>query len=57
MYYFFVHIEGGLQPSRRRSLFTLASYMLIISAKAGNLSGLIPILMSSLTDVTVKLAH
>lgn len=45
--------EGGLQPSRRRSLFTLASYMLIFSAKAGDLSGLIPIVKSSLTDVTM----
>lgn len=42
--------DGGLQPSRRRSLFTLASYMLIFSAKAGNLPGLIPIVKASLTD-------
>lgn len=46
-------IEGGLQPSRRRSLFTLASYMLIFSARAGNLPKLIPIVKASLTDKTV----
>ncbi|KAF8402310.1 hypothetical protein HHK36_013264 [Tetracentron sinense] len=34
--------EGGLKPSRRRSLFTLASSMLIFSAKATNLPLLIP---------------
>uniref|UniRef100_A0A5B7APT7 ARM repeat superfamily protein n=1 Tax=Davidia involucrata TaxID=16924 RepID=A0A5B7APT7_DAVIN len=45
--------EGGLQPSRRRSLFTLASYMLIFSAVAGNLPDLIPIVKSSLTDETL----
>ncbi|XP_039045638.1 protein SEMI-ROLLED LEAF 2-like isoform X2 [Hibiscus syriacus] len=45
--------EGVLQPSRRRSLFTLASYMLIFSARAGNLPELIPIVKASLTDQTV----
>ncbi|KAF3458013.1 hypothetical protein FNV43_RR02676 [Rhamnella rubrinervis] len=45
--------EGGLQPSCRRSLFTLASYMLIVSARAGNLTELIPIVKASLTDRTV----
>ncbi|KAJ0093087.1 hypothetical protein Patl1_26346 [Pistacia atlantica] len=45
--------EGGLQPSRRRSLFTLASYMLIFSARAGNLPELIPIVKASLTEQTV----
>ncbi|XP_044466327.1 protein SEMI-ROLLED LEAF 2-like isoform X1 [Mangifera indica] len=45
--------EGGLQPSCRRSLFTLASYMLIFSARAGNLLELIPIVKSSLTEQTV----
>ncbi|TXG72845.1 hypothetical protein EZV62_001424 [Acer yangbiense] len=45
--------EGGLQPSRRRSLFTLASYMLIFSARAGNLPELIPIFKASLTKETV----
>ncbi|XP_056694944.1 protein SEMI-ROLLED LEAF 2 isoform X2 [Spinacia oleracea] len=45
--------EGGLQPSRRRSLFTMASSMLIFSARAGNLPELIPIVKSSLTDITV----
>lgn len=45
--------EGGLQPSRRRSLFTLASYMLICSARAGNLPELSPVVKSSLTDQMV----
>lgn len=45
--------EGGLQPSRRRSLFTLASYMLICSARAGNLPELSPVVKSSLTDEMV----
>ncbi|KAK9665077.1 hypothetical protein RND81_14G088700 [Saponaria officinalis] len=43
--------EGGLRPSSRRSLFIMASCMLIFSARAGNLLELIPILKSSLTDV------
>ncbi|KAM7279907.1 hypothetical protein ACFE04_007041 [Oxalis oulophora] len=45
--------EGGLQPSCRRSLFTLASSMLIFSARAGNLPGLVPIFKASLKDKTV----
>ncbi|TYI61056.1 hypothetical protein E1A91_D10G146200v1 [Gossypium mustelinum] len=45
--------EGGLQPSRRRSLFTLASYILIFSARAGDLPELIPIVKASLTDKIV----
>ncbi|RZB62792.1 uncharacterized protein LOC114387939 isoform X1 [Glycine soja] len=45
--------EGGLQPSRRRSLFTLASYMLISSARAGNVPDLIPKVKASLTEATV----
>ncbi|KAG8481273.1 hypothetical protein CXB51_026112 [Gossypium anomalum] len=45
--------EGGLQPSRRRSLCTLASYMLIFSARAGDLPELIPIVKASLTDKIV----
>lgn len=45
--------EGGLQPSRRRSLFTLASYMLIFSARAGNLPELIPLVKASVTEKTV----
>ncbi|KAI4324302.1 hypothetical protein L6164_023854 [Bauhinia variegata] len=44
--------EGGLQPSRRRSLYTLASYMLIFSARAGNFHDLIPIVKASLTETT-----
>ncbi|KAL2328854.1 hypothetical protein Fmac_022281 [Flemingia macrophylla] len=45
--------EGGLQPSRRRSLFTLASYMLIFSARAGNFPELIPKVKAPLTETTV----
>ncbi|MED6160367.1 hypothetical protein PIB30_050822 [Stylosanthes scabra] len=45
--------EGGLQPSRRRSLFTLASYMLIFSARAGSFPELIPKVKTSLTETTV----
>ncbi|XP_059632893.1 protein SEMI-ROLLED LEAF 2 [Cornus florida] len=45
--------EGGLQPSRRRSLFTMASCMLIFSAWVGNLPDMIPIIKSSLPDETV----
>nr|XP_011457274.1 PREDICTED: uncharacterized protein LOC101313176 isoform X3 [Fragaria vesca subsp. vesca] len=42
--------DGGLQESRRRSLYTLASYMLIFSARAGNFPELIPIVKALLTD-------
>ncbi|CAI9777038.1 unnamed protein product [Fraxinus pennsylvanica] len=45
--------KGGLPPSQRRSLFTLASYMLIFSARVGNLLDLIPFVESSLTEETV----
>lgn len=49
-----MHNAGGLQPSRRRSLFTMASYMLIFSAKAGNFPELISMVKASLTEKTVK---
>lgn len=45
--------QGGLQPSQRRSLFMLASYMLIIAAKAGHVLELIPIVRSTLTEETM----
>ncbi|PPD69622.1 hypothetical protein GOBAR_DD33489 [Gossypium barbadense] len=45
--------QRRLQPSRRRSLFTLASYMLIFSARAGNFPELIPVVKASLTDKTI----
>ncbi|MED6206006.1 hypothetical protein PIB30_022896 [Stylosanthes scabra] len=45
--------EGGLHPTRRRSLFTLASYMLMFAARAGNFPDLIPKVKSSLTEATV----
>lgn len=50
-----MHIEGGLRPSRRRSLFTLASYMLIFSARAGNLPEIIPLVKASVTEKTVSI--
>ncbi|XP_024991124.1 uncharacterized protein LOC112525288 [Cynara cardunculus var. scolymus] len=45
--------QGGLHPSQRRSLFTLASYMVIVSAKACHLLELIPIVRSTLTEETM----
>lgn len=47
-------LQGGLQPSHRRSLFTLASFMLIFSARIGDFPGLIPIVKASLTENTVS---
>ncbi|GAB4850744.1 hypothetical protein Ancab_030044 [Ancistrocladus abbreviatus] len=44
-----LHKEGSLPPSRRRSLFTVASCMLIFAARAGNLPELVPIVKLSLT--------
>ncbi|CAN0858049.1 Protein SEMI-ROLLED LEAF 2 [Linum grandiflorum] len=45
--------EAGLQPSRRRSLFTLSSCMLLFSAKAGDVQELIPFVQASLKAETV----
>ncbi|XP_042514830.1 protein SEMI-ROLLED LEAF 2-like isoform X2 [Macadamia integrifolia] len=46
--------EGGpLQPSRRRSLFTLATSMMIFSANAYNIPLIVPSVKASLTDKTV----
>ncbi|KAJ4754262.1 ARM repeat superfamily protein [Rhynchospora pubera] len=42
--------EGNLPPSRRRSLFTLATAMIVFASKAFNVSALIPIIKSPLTD-------
>ncbi|XVE76738.1 hypothetical protein DITRI_Ditri13aG0005500 [Diplodiscus trichospermus] len=44
---------GVLQPSRRRSLFILASSMIIFSSKAYNIPPLIPWVKASLTEKTV----
>ncbi|KAI3872260.1 hypothetical protein MKX03_024538 [Papaver bracteatum] len=44
---------GGLEASRRRSIFTLGSSMLIFSAKAANLPELLPCVKETLTDKTV----
>nr|XP_010930207.1 uncharacterized protein LOC105051451 [Elaeis guineensis] len=45
--------ESCLQPSRRRSLHTLASSMLIFSAKAGDLPQLIPVVKALISDKVV----
>ena len=42
-----------LQPSRRRSLFTLATSMIIFASKAYNILSLISIAKTTLTDRTV----
>ncbi|XP_020090634.1 uncharacterized protein LOC109711804 [Ananas comosus] len=44
---------GALPPSRRRSLFTLATSMVVFSSKAFSILSLIPIAKSSLTEKTV----
>ncbi|XP_056862225.1 protein SEMI-ROLLED LEAF 2-like [Raphanus sativus] len=41
--------DGGWQLSRRRSIFTFASYLLIFSAKISNIPELIPVVKESLT--------
>ncbi|KAK4254858.1 hypothetical protein QN277_007940 [Acacia crassicarpa] len=46
-------LDQGLQPSQRRSLFTLGTYMLIISARAGNFPDLVPIVKASMTEATL----
>ncbi|XP_023746980.1 protein SEMI-ROLLED LEAF 2 [Lactuca sativa] len=45
--------QGVQQPSQRRPLFMLASYMIIVSAKACHLSELISMVRSTLTEETV----
>ncbi|KAL8263632.1 hypothetical protein R6Q59_021762 [Mikania micrantha] len=45
--------QGGLQPFERRSLFTLASCMIIVSATASHLLELIPIVRSTFTEQTM----
>ncbi|XP_059668417.1 protein SEMI-ROLLED LEAF 2 isoform X2 [Cornus florida] len=47
-------VEGGpLPPSRRRSLFTLATSMIIFSSKAYNILPLVACVKAALTDKTV----
>ncbi|KAM1363707.1 hypothetical protein ACFX15_028054 [Malus domestica] len=48
-----ISLGGGLQPSRRRSLFTLATSMIIFSAKAYNVVALAPCAKAALTNETV----
>ncbi|KAK8984392.1 hypothetical protein V6N11_029707 [Hibiscus sabdariffa] len=46
--------EGRLQPSRKRSLFTLASYMLTFSARAGNFPELVDPYLKLVEGVGLK---
>ncbi|KAM5552228.1 protein SEMI-ROLLED LEAF 2 [Rosa sericea] len=48
-----ISLGGGLQPSRRRSLFTLATSMIIFSANAYNIVALAPSAKAALTNETV----
>jgi len=43
-----------MQHSRRRSIFTFASYMLIFGAKISNILELVPIIKESLTAQMVS---
>ncbi|KAF3779355.1 hypothetical protein EJ110_NYTH41675 [Nymphaea thermarum] len=45
--------EGPLQPCRRRSLFTLATAMIVFLARAYGIVSLIPTIKACLTDTTV----
>ncbi|XP_071732443.1 protein SEMI-ROLLED LEAF 2 [Rutidosis leptorrhynchoides] len=45
--------QAGIPPSQRRSLFTLASYMIIASSKAVHILELIPIVRSMLMEETI----
>ncbi|XP_031489297.1 protein SEMI-ROLLED LEAF 2-like isoform X2 [Nymphaea colorata] len=45
--------EGSLQPCRRRSLFTLATAMIVFLARAYGIVSLIPTIKACLTDTTV----
>ncbi|XP_072952625.1 protein SEMI-ROLLED LEAF 2-like [Typha angustifolia] len=45
--------QGSLPPSRCRSLFTLATSMIVFSARAFNVAPLIPIVRSSLNEKTI----
>ena len=47
--YLWYDFEGGMQLSRRRSIFTFASYLLIFSAKISNILELIPLVKEALT--------
>ncbi|THU49000.1 hypothetical protein C4D60_Mb06t04950 [Musa balbisiana] len=47
---------GPLPPSRRRSLYTLATAMLIFSSKAFNIGPLIPIVKSPLNEKTSEIS-
>lgn len=53
LYFFFSFFAVPLQPSRRRSLFNLATAMIIFLSKAYNIIPLIPSAKSALTNDTV----
>nr|XP_043634229.1 protein SEMI-ROLLED LEAF 2-like isoform X2 [Erigeron canadensis] len=45
--------QGGPKPSRRRPVFMLASYMIIVTAKAFHIPELISLVRSTMTEETV----
>ncbi|KAM3280808.1 protein SEMI-ROLLED LEAF 2 isoform X1 [Capsicum chacoense] len=45
--------RGSLPPSRKRSLFVLATSMIVFSSKAFNIPSLIPLVKATLSDKTV----
>ncbi|KAJ0781265.1 hypothetical protein HanPI659440_Chr06g0247331 [Helianthus annuus] len=45
--------QGGLQASQKRPMFTLASYMIMVSAKACHLPELVSLVRSTLIEETV----
>ncbi|KAI4364308.1 hypothetical protein MLD38_020418 [Melastoma candidum] len=45
--------EGGFQPSRRRSIYTLATCMLLFAAKAGSFLELVSFIKTPLTEKTI----
>jgi hypothetical protein len=49
----FVNLADSLQPSRRRSLFTLSTAMIIFSSRAYNVLPLIPICKQMINDRAV----
>lgn len=47
-------VSGSLPPSRKRSLFVLATSMIIFSSKAYNIPSLVPRVKAALSDKTVS---
>ena len=48
-----MYFAAALHPSRRRSLFTLATYMIIFSSKVYDVLPLVSLVKAALTDETV----